>query len=393
MADLVEPHGGELKSLLLLGERRKTEIEGAKDLKRLVVSSKELSDLTMLGMGAFSPLDGFLCKQDYASVVKSMRLANGTLWPIPITLSVSEQEAADIGEGERIALYGPENSEPVATMLVEEIYRYDRMKEARDVYRTEDPAHPAVKRIVQQGDTCFGGPVRVLSEGGYPQRFPEYARPEETRAIFRAKEWRSVAAFQTRNPMHRSHEYITKIALEIVDGLFVHPIVGRLKEGDVPAEIRLRCYRALLENYYPQERVVMKVYPMEMRYGGPRETVLHAIIRQNFGCTHFIVGRDHAGVGNYYGPFDAHRIFDDLDPRDLAIEPLKMDWTFWCERCGQMASPRSCPHDEDSRLLISGTDLRRMLAEGKRPSAEFSRPEVLDILMDYYSEEQTGRDL
>jgi sulfate adenylyltransferase len=314
-----------------------------------------------------------------------MRLETGLLWPIPITLAISKEEADSIKEGQEIALVNPDKSEIIASMLVQEKYSYDKKLEARQVFGTEDERHPGVTKIYEQGEIYLGGTVEVLNEGGYPERFPEYARPAETRAILASKNWTTVAAFQTRNPLHRSHEYLTKIALEVCDGLLIHPIVGKLMPGDVPAEVRMKCYRALIDNYYPRDRVVLKVYPMEMRYAGPREAILHAIIRQNFGCTHLIVGRDHAGVGNYYGPFDAHRIFDELNPGDLNIKPLKLDWAFWCDRCGTMASPKTCPHPDKEHVEISGTKLREMLSKGKRPLENFSRKEVIDILVEYYS--------
>lgn len=385
MDDLVPPHGGRLIPLLAHGNERTVEFKEAPCLHKVRLNSKEISDLIMLGMGAFSPLRGFIGKDDYQSVLNDMRLKSGLLWPIPITLSVAKEEADEIKEGERIALLNSYNDEVMATMLVEEKYSYDKRGEALQVFGTDDDQHPGVKRIYEQSEVYLGGPVKVLSEGSYSQRFPEFARPAETRAIFIDKGWTTIAAFQTRNPMHRSHEYLSKIALEIVDGLFIHPIVGKLKEGDIPAEVRMKCYKSLIDNYYPKNRVILKVYPMEMRYGGPKEAVLHAIIRQNFGCSHFIVGRDHAGVGNYYGPFDAQKIFDQLEPDDLSIKPIKLDWAFWCERCGQMASAKTCPHPEEDRLLISGTKLRKMLSEGERPPDKYSRPEVLDILIEYYS--------
>ncbi len=384
MVSLVPPHGGRLVQLLIHGNEKKEELKEALGLQKVVVNSKEFSDLIMLGIGAFSPLEGFSGRNDYESVLKAMRLESGLLWPIPITLSISRERALGIKEGEKIALYGPDDETLLATMLVKEKFAYDKRREALRVFNTDDARHPGVEKVYEQGEIYIGGPVKVLSEGSYPKRFSDYARPEETRELFKARGWEKIAAFQTRNPMHRSHEYLTKIALEVVDGLFIHPIVGRLKEGDIPADVRIRCYMALVDNYYPKERVVIKVYPMEMRYGGPREALLHAIIRQNFGCSHIIVGRDHAGVGNYYGPFDAQKIFDHLEANDLLIEPIKMDWTFYCNRCGQMASPRTCPHPKDDHLIISGTQLREMLSEGKKPSDKFSRPEVLDILQEYY---------
>ena len=305
MVGLVPPHGDKLLPLLVAEEERKEGLVEAETLSKVRLGSKDVSDLTMLAMGAFSPLDGFQKKQDYESVVAEMRLRNGLLWPIPITLSISKEEADEIKEGQRTALVNSENDEIMASMLVEEKYSYDKRVEALQVFGTDDERHPGVKKIYEQGEVYLGGPAMVFSEGGYAERFPEFARPAETRAIFTDKGWATIAAFQTRNPMHRSHEYLTKIALEVCDGLLIHPIVGRLKVGDIPADVRMECYKVLLNNYYPKDRVVLKVYPMEMRYAGPREAILHAIIRQNYGCSHLIVGRDHAGVGNYYAPFDA----------------------------------------------------------------------------------------
>ncbi|MGQ9698794.1 MAG: sulfate adenylyltransferase, partial [Armatimonadota bacterium] len=272
----------------------------------------------------------------------------------------------------------------LGTMEVQDIYPYSKREEALNVFRTDDEKHPGVAKLFAQGDVCIGGPVTVLSEAGYPERFPEYARPAEVRAIFQEKGWSRVVAFQTRNPIHRSHEFLTKVALEIADGLFIHPIVGKLKEGDIPAEVRMRCYKVLIDKYYPRDRVVLKVYPMEMRYAGPREAVLHAIIRQNFGCSYLCVGRDHAGVGSYYGPFDAQRIFDEIAPGELAIQPLCFENAFWCRACGAMASAKTCPHPGEDHLNISGTKLREMLAAGELPPPEFSRPEVMQVLLEYY---------
>jgi len=384
MPDLVPPHGGKLIPLLLNGEVRDKSIKEARTLLKVRLGSREVSDLIMLAMGAFSPLDGFIRKEDYESVVADMHLKNGTLWPIPITLSISKEEADNIKERQRITLLNSEDDEVVAIMSVEEKYTYDKRKEALQVFGTDDEQHPGVQKIYKQGEVYLGGPVKVFSEGDYPQRFAEFARPAETRAIFAEKGWATIAAFQTRNPLHRSHEYLTKVALEVCDGLLIHPIVGKLKAGDIPAEVRVECYKVLLDNYYPKDRVILKVYPMEMRYGGPREAILHAIIRQNFGCSHLIIGRDHAGVGSYYGPFDAQKIFDELTLGDLHIQPLKLDLTFWCNKCGSMASPKTCPHDKEDHLSISGTKLREMLVRGERPPEQFSRKEVVDILVKYY---------
>lgn len=381
---LVPPHGSKLLPLLISAEARGEALKEAKALPQIRLSSKELSDLIMLAMGAFSPLRGFMSKKDYESVVNHMRLKNGTLWPIPITLAVSKEEAGKIKIGQRIALIDPENGEIMGSMQVEGKYAYDKKQEALRVFGTDAEQHPGVKKIYEQGEVYLGGAVKVFSEGGYPGRFAEFARPAETRALFTEKGWRTIAAFQTRNPLHRSHEYLTKIALEVCDGILIHPIVGKLKADDIPAEVRMECYRVLLDNYYPKDRVVLKVYPMEMRYGGPREAILHAIIRQNFGCSHLIVGRDHAGVGNYYGPFDAQKIFDNLQPGDLQIQPLKLDNTFYCNKCGSMASPKTCPHKSEDHLMISGTKLREMLARGEKLPEEFTRKEVADVLVRYH---------
>ncbi|MBN2425506.1 MAG: sulfate adenylyltransferase [Calditrichaceae bacterium] len=384
-AKLVTPHGGKLKPLLVSKDLIKSETERAKSLPRVTLNSRETSDLIMLAMGAFSPLDGFMRESDYRTVVSDMLMNDGTLWPIPITLSVSQDQAKNLKTGSEIALFDQDSGAIMGTMTVEDKYSYDKKKEALNVYRTDDSAHPGVAKVYEQKDVYLGGPVKVFSEGHYPQEYGDYyARPEETRAIFEERGWHIVAGFQTRNPIHRSHEYVTKIALEVSDGILIHPLVGKLKADDIPADIRMKCYQVLLDNYYPKENVVLKVYPMEMRYGGPREAVLHAIFRQNFGCSHLIIGRDHAGVGNYYGPFDAQKIFEEISQDKLQIKPLNIDWTFWCYKCDGMASMKTCPHGKEDRLLISGTRQREMLAAGEMPPKEFSRPEVVQILMDYY---------
>jgi len=389
MGDLVVPHGGILKPLIVYEVKKcKALRREAKSLQRVSLSSMEKSDIIMMASGAFSPLGGFMTQDDYRAVLSHMRLSDGILWPIPITLSVSRQVAQQIRESEKIALVDTDRDELVGVMTVQDRYVYDKRVEARRVFGTEDENHPGVAKLYEQGEYYLGGTVEVLSEGEYPGKYPEYARPEETRALFTRLGWEKVAAFQTRDPMHRSHEYLVKIALEVCDGVLIHPIVGKLKEEDIPAGVRMRCYQALPDKYFPRDRVALKVYPMEMRYGGPREAVLHAIIRQNFGCSRLIVGRDHAGVGKYYGPFDAQKIFDELPEGALQIQPLKLDWTFWCYTCGGMASMKTCPYSKEDRLLISGTELRRMLSAGKKPPDELSRPEVLDILIEYYRNER-----
>jgi len=389
---LVPPHGGQIKPLILEGEELDLERERARSLPVVRLTSRETSDLIMMATGAFSPLEGFMGKEDYEGVVDDMHMADGTLWPVPITLSASEEQARTLPINSEVALVDDESGELMGQMKVVEKYSYDKSQEAKNVFRTQDEAHPGVAKLLAQEEILLAGPVKAFSEGPYPRLYgSHYGRPEDTRRIFEERGWKTVAAFQTRNPIHRSHEYCTKIALEVSDGLLIHPLVGKLKEDDIPAEVRMKCYQVLMENYYPRDRVVLKVYPMEMRYGGPREAILHAIFRQNYGCSHLIVGRDHAGVGSYYGPFDAQTIFDEINEGELHLKPLKIDWTFWCCKCDGMASMKTCPHQKDDRVLISGTQLRKLLAEGKMPPKEFSRPEVIQILMDYYKNLNNSR--
>ncbi|MBN1560885.1 sulfate adenylyltransferase [candidate division KSB1 bacterium] len=381
---LVPPHGGLLLPLLLQGTELMHARKEAASCATVRLSSRETSDLIMLATGAYSPLRGFMVRDDYEGVVEKMRMADGTLWPMPITLAVAKNVAESVSIGEHVALVDDESDELMGWMTIADKYTYDKKNEALKVFRTADDRHPGVAKIYQQGDHYLGGPVQVFSEGPYPKLYERYyGRPAETRALFEKLGWSTIAAFQTRNPIHRSHEYCTKIAMEVCDGLFIHPIVGKLKADDIPADVRIKCYETLLATYYPADRVVMKVYPMEMRYGGPREAVLHAIFRQNYGCSHLIVGRDHAGVGAYYGPFDAQTIFTELE-NELQIKPLNIDWTFWCHKCDGMASMKTCPHGKDDRVLISGTAVRDMLANGQKPPKEFSRPEVAEILIEYY---------
>jgi sulfate adenylyltransferase len=383
--DLVPPHGGELKPLIIKGEKLKENQEKARSFPAVKLTSRETSDLIMMGIGAFSPLNGFMGEKDYKNVVDNMHLDNGTLWPIPITLSVSAEQADSLSLGSQVALIDEESGELMGSMEIEEKYGYDKIYEAEKVFLTTDHNHPGVAKVYAQKEILIAGPVQVFSEGPYPDLYGDYfGRPEDTRKIFSENGWKTIAAFQTRNPIHRSHEYCTKIALEVSDGILIHPLVGKLKGDDIPADIRMKCYEVLLDNYYPKDRVALKVYPMEMRYGGPREAILHAVFRQNYGCSHLIIGRDHAGCGNYYGPFDAQKIFDEIGDEELQIKPLKIDWTFWCFKCDGMASMKTCPHDKTDRLMISGTKLREMLKNGEMPPKEFSRPEVLQILMDYY---------
>jgi sulfate adenylyltransferase len=340
----------------------------------------------MMGIGAFSPLEGFMGKADWKGVCDGMKINNGTFWPIPITLSVSKDEASKFKEGQEIALIDDENNELMGTMVVKEKYTIDKVYECKQVFKTDDIKHPGVAKVMAQADVNIGGPVQVFSEGEYPKEFKGiYATPEETRKLFEERGWKTIAALQLRNPMHRSHEYLAKIALEVSDGLFIHQLIGKLKAGDIPAHVRVKCVDTLVEHYFPKELVIQKGYPLEMRYAGPREALLHAIFRQNYGATHLIVGRDHAGVGNYYGPFEAQEIFDQIPSDTLLIKPLKIDWTFYCYKCKAMVSSKTCPHGKEDHLVLSGTLLRNMLKEGKPVPEEFSRAEVLAILRDYYS--------
>jgi sulfate adenylyltransferase len=386
MSKLISPYGGELKPLLLKGEALKEALHKAKTLQKIRMTTRERDDLIMMGIGAFSPLDGFMGKADWKGVCHEMKMANGIFWPIPITLSISKEEASRIKEGQEVALMNDENDELIGSMLIQEKYSIDKVYECRQVFKTDDTKHPGVAKVMVQGEVNLGGTIKVFSEGGYPQKYSEiYATPEETRRLFKERGWKTIAALQLRNPMHRSHEYLAKIALEICDGLFIHQLIGKLKEGDVPAEVRVKCVDVLVKNYFPKKRVIQRGYPLEMRYAGPREALLHAIFRQNYGATHLIVGRDHAGMGHYYGPFEAQEIFDQIPSDALTIKPLKIDWTFYCYKCQAMASPKTCPHGKENHLILSGTLLRKMLTEGDEAPEEFSRPEVLAILKKYYS--------
>jgi sulfate adenylyltransferase len=387
MAKLVNPHGGgQLKPLLLEGDALAEERRRAQTLPRVPLRSREKGDLVMLGIGGFTPLEGFMGAADWRGVCEEMKLANGLFWPIPITLSTDRETAARLPEGTDIALTDGAQGEILATMTVTEKYSIDKARECAAVYRTLDPEHPGVRTVMEQGEVNLAGPVKVLSQGGFPEKYGAlFLTPAQTRALFEANGWSTVAAFQTRNPMHRSHEYLVKVAIEVCDGVLIHSLLGNLKPGDIPAEVRTRAIEVLIERYFVKNTVVHSGYPLDMRYAGPREALLHALFRQNYGCSHQIIGRDHAGVGSYYGPFDAHRIFDEIPKDALETRPLRIDWTFWCYRCGGMASDRTCPHPESERLLLSGTKLRKMLSDGTPVPAEFSRPEVLEILREYYA--------
>ena len=384
---LVNPHGGgDLMPLLLQGAELKAEQTRAAALPKVRVSSREKGDIIMLGIGGFTPLEGFMTHTDWQGVCDGMKMANGLFWPIPITLSTDTATAGSVSTGSDIALVDPDDGSILATMKVTEKYTIDKAHECAMVFKTTDLEHPGVKMVMEQGDVNLAGPIKVLSTGGFTEKYGEqFMTPAQTRALFTEMGWSKIAAFQTRNPMHRSHEYLAKVAIETCDGVLVHSLLGALKPGDIPADVRTKAIGTLMEKYFVKKTVVQAGYPLDMRYAGPREALLHALFRQNYGCSHLIVGRDHAGVGSYYGPFDAHHIFDHLPKGALETVALKIDWTFWCYKCGGMASARTCPHADEDHLLLSGTKLRKMLSEGGDVPAEFSRPEVLEVLREYYA--------
>lgn len=385
---LVPPHGSPvLKPKLLTGDALTAAQQKAENLPKINITSREAGDLIMLGIGGFTPLDGFMNQADWQSVCDNMHLATGdntgVFWPIPITLSTDQATADRLTIGDEVALV--HNDTVMGILTLTEKYTIDKAHECQTVFGTTDTAHPGVALVMAQGDVNLAGDVVVLSEGDFPEKYGDiYLTPAQTREIFKQKGWKTVAAFQTRNPMHRSHEYLAKIAIEICDGVLIHSLLGALKPGDIPAEVRQEAIATLIDNYFRKDTVIQAGYPLDMRYAGPREALLHALFRQNYGCSHLIVGRDHAGVGDYYGAFDAQHIFDTLQPNDLVTQPLKIDWTFWCDECEAMASTKTCPHDEHSHVKVSGTKLRKALSEDDYVPENFSRPEVLEILRAYY---------
>jgi sulfate adenylyltransferase len=369
--NLIEPHGGKLV------DRTGPRPDGVERFEQIALTSRELSDLDMLASGALSPLEGFMARHDYERVVDEMRRGNGLPWALPVCLAVDREP-----DGDRAVLTDAAGV-PLAVLDVEQVYEYDKEREAERCFRTTDEAHPGVARLYEQKPLYLAGRVTVFERVEPP--FPQLAfDPAQTRAAFAERGWRRVVGFQTRNPIHRAHEYLTKGALETVDGLLIHPLVGETKSDDVPAATRVECYEVLVENYYPSDRVLVSAFPAAMRYAGPREAIWHAICRKNYGCSHFIVGRDHAGVGDYYGTYDAQLIFDEFESHELDIEPMFFEHAFFCRACGQMATPKTCPHGGDDHVFLSGTKVRELLAEGKLPPAEFSRPEVAEVLIQSY---------
>lgn len=378
---VIPAHGGQLVNRVVTGSDREKLLAKAATLPKITLNSREMSDLDMIACGALSPLEGFMGQKDYEAVVEKMRLANGLPWTIPVNLTVKKENEGQYQVGSEVALLDPQGT-VLAIIHVEEKYSPNKKNEALKVYKTEEEAHPGVAAVYAQGDVYLAGKVDVLNRVKYENFLDHRKDPADLRKLFEDKKWKRIVAFQTRNPIHRAHEYLTKCALEICDGLLIHPIVGDTKGDDIPADVRMKCYQVLLADYYPKERSVLAVNPAAMRYAGPREAIFHALIRKNYGCTHFIVGRDHAGVGNYYGTFDAHLIFDNFTADEIGITPLFFDHSFFCKKCGEMASNKTCPHTPEDRVALSGTKVRELLQAGQLPPPEFSRPEVAKILIE-----------
>jgi len=388
----ISPHGGELINRVLEGAAREDALARAQSLPRLTVNEWEESDVEIIAVGALSPLRGFMNPDDFDSVVNDMRLANGLPWTLPVTLSASAEFANSIREGDEVALESP-SGQLLGILKVESKYKHNKSKEALKVYGTDELAHPGVAAIYKKGEYLLGGPIDVIELPRHDDFLDRRLTPAQTRAIFRERNWRRIVAFQTRNPIHRAHEYMTKVAMEITDGLLLHPLMGKTKDDDVSPELRMKTYEVMIEKYYPRDRVVLAVNPSAMRYAGPREAIFHAILRKNYGCTHFIVGRDHAGVGNYYGSFDAHYIFDYFEPEEIGITPLFFDYTFYCRKTGGMASVKTSPGTKEDWVTLSGTKVREMLRAGELPPPEFTRPEVARILIEGMARTDTGANI
>jgi sulfate adenylyltransferase len=378
--ELIPPHGGSLVDRMVSGDEAKALADKARSLPQVALGMRPLSDLEMIAVGAFSPLTGFMTSRDYHGVVNDMRLTSGLPWSLPVTLSASKDDAKAY-EGKQIALTD-EAGTPLAIMDVEEAFEYDKKDEARRVYRTDEEVHPGVAAVYAQGEMLIGGPIRLFQRQQHSEFLRHRRDPKETRAAFAEKGWKTIVGFQTRNPVHRAHEYIQKCAMETVDALLLHPLVGATKDDDIPANVRMACYEALLGSYYPEGRVLLSVFPAAMRYAGPREAIFHALVRKNYGCSHFIVGRDHAGVGSYYGTYDAQHIFGEFTRGDLGITPMFFENSFFCRNCGSMGTAKTCPHPDDDHVSLSGTKVREMLSQGQMPPVEFSRPEVAQILIE-----------
>lgn len=377
----ITPHGGTLINRVLSGTEREVWLSKAESMEFLTLNEREMADLEMIGDGAMSPLTGFMTRADYESVIRTMRLANGLAWTIPVTLSVKAANQERFREGEWVALRAPDRKKVIGVMHLEEKFTYNKEEEAGLVYLTQDKAHPGVDALMKQGEFLLGGKVWVLNRVEHADFQEHRNSPAHLRQLFAENGWKRIVAFQTRNPIHRAHEYLQKTALEMCDGLLIHPLMGFTKGDDTPADVRMKCYEALLESYFPRDRVVLSVFPANMRYAGPREAIFHALVRKNYGCTHFIVGRDHAGVGTYYGTYDAHLIFDKFSPQEIGITPLFFEHAFFCRACGSMASSKTCPHGKDHHVFLSGTKVREMLQKGEDLPVEFTRPEVAKILM------------
>jgi sulfate adenylyltransferase len=379
---LIAPHGGTLINRIASGAEAQALADKAKSLPKVTLGMRPLSDVEMIAVGAFSPLTGFMTEADYKGVLQNMHLANGLPWSLPVTLSVSKEEGKSF-EGRQVAL-ADEAGNALAVMDVEQAYEYDKKEEARLAYRTEEEAHPGVANVYAQGDMLIGGPITLFQRQQHTEFLEHRRDPKDTRAAFAERGWTKIVGFQTRNPVHRAHEYIQKCALETVDAILLHPLVGATKDDDVPATVRMKCYEVLLKDYYPADHALLSVYPAAMRYAGPREAIFHALVRKNYGCSNFIVGRDHAGVGSYYGTYDAQKIFSEFAPGELGITPMFFENSFFCRVCGSMGTAKTCPHGDDDHVSLSGTRVRQMLGEGQMPPPEFSRPEVAQILIDAY---------